>query len=228
MVRALATDLGGVDRIETSLLLTAGDVAGPASFEYLGDELTMRFAVHVDGTDRPARPFTDPEPIEFPAPFGRRLAYLFPFSDQVLYPRTVGATTVTTRLAINPPLVASLLATLVRTNAARLLRSRMARRIAARRSASQPSRDQHEQFALRVDVYRDNQRGTLGLVGPAQAAGAAAGASATVRALLHGEASEPGAWMPEQVLAPATFFQHLAKCQLVVRRANAGDFDTVA
>ena len=60
--------------IETSLLLSASDASGPASFDYFVKELTMPFAVHVDGANRPAQAFSDPRVIEFPSPFGPRSA----------------------------------------------------------------------------------------------------------------------------------------------------------
>jgi saccharopine dehydrogenase (NAD+, L-lysine-forming) len=91
MVRAFADALGGADEIETALLLAAGDVAGPASFDYFLQELSMSFDIRVDGEDRLARAFSDPRLVEFPSPVGAQLSYLFPFSDQVLYPRTIGA-----------------------------------------------------------------------------------------------------------------------------------------
>jgi hypothetical protein len=53
-------------------------------------------------------------------------------------------------------------------------------------------------------------------MGGAQADAAAAGASATVRALIEGEVSEPGVWMPEQVIDPPGFFLHLARHGLTV------------
>lgn len=58
IVRALPNELGAADTIETSLLLSAGDATGPASFEYFLQELTMPFDVHVDDADRPARAFS--------------------------------------------------------------------------------------------------------------------------------------------------------------------------
>ena len=119
IVRAVADTLGGADVIETSLLLSASDASGPASFDYFVKELTMPFAVHVDGVDRPAHAFSDPRVIEFPSPFGPRSAYLFPFSDQVLYPRTMGAQTALTRLAIEPARLGRLLAASVRLGAVR-------------------------------------------------------------------------------------------------------------
>jgi hypothetical protein len=67
IVRALAHTLGGADVIETSLLLSASDVSGPASFDYFVKELAMPFAVHVNGV-RPSsarirRPARDRVPL---------------------------------------------------------------------------------------------------------------------------------------------------------------------
>ena len=103
IVRALADTIGGTDSIETALLLSADDVTGPSSFDYLLHELSLTFGIHVDGADRPARAFTSPRIVGFPARLGARRAYVFPFSDQVLYPRTMGTRTVVTRLSIDPP-----------------------------------------------------------------------------------------------------------------------------
>jgi len=79
---ALARTLGGTDTIDTSLLLAADDRTGRASFADFLQELAMPFDVHVDGPDRPARAFSDPRLVEFPAPIGPQRAYLFPFSDR--------------------------------------------------------------------------------------------------------------------------------------------------
>ena len=81
----------------------------------------MRFNVYVDGVDRPARPYTSPRMVEYPAPVGPRRGYVFPFSDQVLYPRTMGARTVVTRLSVAPPRMSRLLALLARTGSTRLV-----------------------------------------------------------------------------------------------------------
>ena len=93
IARALADVLGGADAIETALLLSASDVTGPASFDYFLKELSMPFDIRVGGEDRPARAFSAPQIVDFPSPAGAQLAYFFPFSDQVLYPRTIGAMT---------------------------------------------------------------------------------------------------------------------------------------
>jgi saccharopine dehydrogenase-like NADP-dependent oxidoreductase len=215
IVRALANTLGGADVIETSLLLSAADAAGPASFDYFLKELTMPFEVHVNDVDRPAHGFSDPRVIEFPAPFGPRSAYLFPFSDQTLYPTTMGARTVLSRLAIEPARLGRVLAALVRFGATPLVAPESVRRALTRsRARHAPTKD--TRFALRVDVIHQGRSAHATLVGGAQADAAAAGASATVRALMEGGVSEPGAWMPEQIIDPSGFFSHLARHGLTV------------
>jgi saccharopine dehydrogenase-like NADP-dependent oxidoreductase len=209
MVRALIGRLGGADRIETALLLSAHDLAGPAAFEYFIRELSMPFAIHVDGADRPARTFTAPRLVEFPAPIGSRPAYLFPFSDQVLYPRTTGAQTVLCRLAIEPPSVARLLATLVQIRATSLLAWRPMRETLARLRGRRAPRT-GAIFALRVDVLHNGRTGCATLIGAAQADAAAAGAVGVLKFLLDTKTLEPGAWMPEQVIDPEPFFSRLA------------------
>jgi saccharopine dehydrogenase (NAD+, L-lysine forming) len=221
VVRAVADTLGGADVIETSLLLSASDTAGPASFDYFLKELTMPFEVHVDGADRPTQAFSDLRLIEFPAPFGPRPAYLFPFSDQVLYPRTMSAQTALTRLAIEPTSLARLLSASVRVAAARPVAGEGVRRaLASRRPNRAPS--ERAGFALRVDVIHDGRSAHATLVGRAQADAAAAGASATVRCLMEGAVSDPGVWMPEQVINPPRFFADLAVHGLTVQLPASG------
>ena len=220
MVRAVADTIDGADTIETALLLTTGDATGPASFDYFLQELTMPFDVHVDGADRPARAFSDPRSVDFPSPVGRRLAYLFPFSDQVLYPRTMHARTALTRLALDPPQMARLLAALVRTGAARVLAREGVRQAIARRRPDRTARP-GAHFALRVDVKHRGQSSYATLVGRAQADATAVGAAGLVRSLLDGEVEEPGAWMPEQVIDSPRFFSYLARHELSVELGRA-------
>jgi len=215
-VRALADILGGADVIETSLLLSASDASGPASFDYFVKELTMPFAVYVDGVDRPAHAFSDARAIEFPSPFGPRSAYLFPFSDQVLYPRTMGAQTALTRLAIEPARLGRVLAAAVRIGAVRLVARERVRNVLAKRRSAHAPNEGAARFALRVDVTQNGRSAHATLVGGPQADAAAAGASATARSLVEGEVSEPGVWMPEQVISPPGFFSRLAEQSLTV------------
>ena len=191
MVRALADELGGADRVETALLLSAGDLTGPASFDYFLQELSMSFRMRIDGEDRPARAFTFPQPVEFPPPVGAQLSYLFPFSDQVLYPRTMGVTTARTRLAIEPAWVSRLLAVLVWTGASHLMAIRWVRHAISRRRKDRPSTNE-ARFALRVDVRCGARSMGATLLGRAQADAAAAGAAGVARLLIEGHVVAPG------------------------------------
>jgi saccharopine dehydrogenase (NAD+, L-lysine forming) len=184
-------------------------VTGPASFDYFLQELAMPFDVHIDGIDRAARAFSDPRPVEFPAPLGVRPAYLFPFSDQVLYPRTMDARTAVTRLAIEPTRLARGLAAALRLGVGRVIAWPLLRHAAARARIGH-SPQPGTVFALLVDVTFNTRSGHATLIGGAQADAAAAGAAAVLRSLLDGEVAEPGAWMPEQVIDPARFFSRLA------------------
>jgi saccharopine dehydrogenase-like NADP-dependent oxidoreductase len=221
MVRALADALGGADEIETALVLAASDVSGPASFDYFIQELSMSFDVRVDGEDRPAHAFSDPRLVDFPPPVGAQLSYLFPFSDQVLYPRTMGARTALTRLAIEPAWLARLLAAIVRTGASRLFAIEGVRHAIARRRHDRPS-SKDARFALRVDVGCGGRWRCATLLGQAQADAAAAGAAGTARLLIEGHVAEPGAWMPEQIVDPGVFLSRLAARGLRVEFSDGG------
>jgi saccharopine dehydrogenase (NAD+, L-lysine-forming) len=209
IVRALTDALGGVDEIETSLLLNAGDVSGPASFDYFLQELAMPFDIHVDGKDRTVRAFSAPRLVEYPAPAGALLSYLFPFSDQVLYPRTMGVRTAVTRLAIEPGWLSKALSVVARTGISRLLSVGAIRHAIARQRKAALS-DKGARFALRVDVRRGQNSRHATLFGQTQANAAAAGAAGVARALIEGEVKQPGAWMPEQVIDPGPFLSRLA------------------
>ena len=209
MVRALADTLGGADAIETALLLGAADVSGPASFDYFLQELAMPFDIHVDGKDRSARAFSAPRLVEYPPPAGAQCAYLFPFSDQVLYPRTMGVSTAVTRLSIEPAWLARLLSIAAQSGASHLLAIKAVRRAIARRRQDRPS-DTGARFALRVDVRCGPRSEHAMLFGHTQADAAATGAAGVARLLIENEVSEPGAWMPEQIIDPGPFLSRLA------------------
>jgi saccharopine dehydrogenase (NAD+, L-lysine-forming) len=215
IVRALAGSLGGADEVETALLLGASDVSGPASFDYFLQELAMSFDIHVDGQDRPARPFSLARVVEFPSPVGAQLAYLFPFSDQVLYPRTIGVRTALTRLAIEPAWLARALSMATWTGASHLLAADVIRKLIARRRRDRPAVE-GARFALRVDVRYGPNSKHASLFGWTQADAAAAGAAGIARVLIEGEAREGGAWMPEQMVDPGPFLARLASRGLKV------------
>jgi hypothetical protein len=119
-------------------------------------------------------------------------------------------------LAIEPARLGRLLAASVRLGAVRLVAQERVRNVLAKRRSDRAPNERTARFALRVDVSHDGRSAHATLVGGPQADAAAAGASATVRSLMEGEVSEPGAWMPEQVINPPGFFSRLAEQGLTV------------
>jgi saccharopine dehydrogenase (NAD+, L-lysine forming) len=119
-----ADRVGDVGRVETNVLLSIGDVFGPASRSYMMDEIVLPYTIQVNGGQQSARAFGTSARVTFPPPLGRRTAYLFPFSDQVFFPDSLGARTALARLALDPPWLGSFLALLVRLGAPSLLRRR--------------------------------------------------------------------------------------------------------
>ncbi len=226
MARRLFDSLGGADEIETALLLPVGDTGGPALFEYFLQELAMSYRIRVDGEDRPARPFSSSRPIDFPPPAGVQRAYLFPFSDQVLYCRTLGARTAVTRLAVDPAWIGRILSTAVRLGVSRLTAVSSVRRVIARvrRQLARPS-SAEPRFELRVDVKHGDRMRCATLIGRSQADATALAAAETARLLIDGYVTTPGAWMPEQVVDPTAFLSRLAARGLKVEfRETAGEY----
>jgi saccharopine dehydrogenase (NAD+, L-lysine-forming) len=109
MARALCDRLNGPpDEIETALLYGMGDQFGADSLGFIMRSATVRFEVALGGTRQPVMPWTRGKSVDFPQPFARRTAYLYPFSDAVMFPRTLGARTSIARLALDPPWIGSL------------------------------------------------------------------------------------------------------------------------
>jgi saccharopine dehydrogenase (NAD+, L-lysine forming) len=124
LARLGADRLGAVESVESNVLLSVGDSFGPASRTYLLEEIALPYAVRIDGTELPMRPFAGSARVTFPRPLGKRTAYLFPFSDQVFFPETLGARTALSRLALEPPWLATLLSVLIRLRVTAMLRRR--------------------------------------------------------------------------------------------------------
>lgn len=211
MARTLADRVGRVDRIETAILLSLGDEYGPDSLHYILEELTRPFSVLEDGRSRDALPFSEGVRVRFPAPVGATTAYLFPWSDVVYYPKTLGARTAIGRFALEPPWAGHLASLLVRAGGRTWLRrpgfaqgNRRAIEWLKRRYAGQ------DRFALAVTVEGAGRTVTMSLTGRRQADATAAGAGELARLLAAGEVSEPGVWLPEQVVSPDRFFEALS------------------
>jgi saccharopine dehydrogenase (NAD+, L-lysine forming) len=211
MAARLARTLGRVDRVETAILLSLGDEYGPDSLLHILDAVTEPFSVLEDGRRHDAVPFTAGRRVAFPAPLGSRTAYLFPWSDAVYYPKTLGARTSVGRFALEPAWAGRLAALLVRIGARRWLKrpafSRGYRGAIDRLGRLNAGEDH---FALVVTADAGGHKMRMTLAGRHQADATAAGAAELGRVLATGEVEQAGVWLPEEILSPDRFFDALA------------------
>jgi len=187
MARAAVERLGGTERLETALLLSADDEFGE---EALG-----------------ASPQKS-HPIVFPT-FGRRCAQPFAWPDQNFYPQTLGVEKAASFLALTPPWVLPVLIQLRRLGLSRhLLTSPLTmsalKLFRLRQSGSGA-------FAGVVHADRDDRRGTLSLTGTNESRATATAAALVVRALFQKRLVVPGVQLPEEVVLPGPFFQELSQ-----------------
>jgi saccharopine dehydrogenase (NAD+, L-lysine-forming) len=211
MAAQMTRAIGRVDYIETAILLSLGDEYGPDSMHHVFESLIQPFRVLEEGRERSAVPFSEPVHVDFSGPFGTRKAYLFPWSDVVYYPKTLGANTSIGRFALEPAWASEFVSLMMRTGARRWLQrpgflrgNRRAIDRLKRRYAG------HDHFALVVTVQGSDRAMKMSLTGRHQADATAAGAAEIARALASGEVAEAGVWLPEQVISPESFFAGLA------------------
>jgi saccharopine dehydrogenase (NAD+, L-lysine-forming) len=227
LARLGADRVGAVESVESNVLLSVGDTYGPASRAYLLEEIAVPYAVRIEGREMPARPFDGAARVNFPPPLGKRTAYLFPFSDQVFFPETLGARTALSRLVLEPPWLGTLLSVLVRLRVTAMLRHRASAEERVQRLNAWLRRRYkgRDWYGVAVEVQGARGRVRASLVGRGQATGTAIAAAAVVRALAEGEVKQPGIWLAEEVVAPGLFFEHLAVRGLVPTVEALDDLD---
>ena len=212
LARLAADRVGPLQSVASNVLLSVGDSYGPASRAYLLEEIALRYAVRIDGREVPMLPFGGSASVKFPTPLGERTAYLFPFSDQVFFPETLGARTALSRLALDPPWLGTLLSVLVRLRVTAVLRRRAGAEERVQRLIGWLKRRYEGRDLYGVVVEVRGARGSIraSLVGHGQASATAIGAAALVRSLAEGEVEQPGVWLAEQVVPTEPFFERLA------------------
>jgi hypothetical protein len=134
------------------------------------------------------------------------MAYLFPWSDAVYYPTTLGVRTSIGRFALEPAWVDRAVVLLVRLARRWLSNTGFVggnRRVVDRLNARYAGRDH---FAITVTGTRRGRSARMTLVSRNQADVTAAAAAELVQALVRGEVDAAGVWLPEQVIDPDRFF----------------------
>lgn len=116
---AVSRQLKQVDRIDISVLYSLKDKAGPNSAEYM-DRLATPFEVMLNGEQKQVYPYTDPLKVTFPGGYTAK-AYRFDTPDQFTLPSTIGAQTVTARIAFDDAMATNLLVLLTRSGIWKLI-----------------------------------------------------------------------------------------------------------
>jgi len=209
MARKLADLTGQIESIETSLLLSIGDEYGADSVVHLLESLQRPFKLFRRGRYESASAFSDGARVVFPS-LGPRTGYVFPWSDVVYYPKTLGAQTTVGRLSIEPRWVNDLLRALVRAGSAGWL-EQQGSLTGARRAVDWLKRilPGGDQFALRVSVQGAGKVAAMSIDGHKQAAVTAASVAVLCRMLAAHEVSEPGVCLPEQIVSVDPFIAAL-------------------
>jgi saccharopine dehydrogenase-like NADP-dependent oxidoreductase len=215
LARLCAERAGGVETIETALLLSLGDAYGADSMAFLMEELAEPYEITVEGRPRRTFAFATSRKVRFPAPVGERRAYAIPFRDQRYYPHTLGARTAVARLAVDPPWVGRAVALLTRLGGRGLAgRGGAEGRVAHVVERLRARHAGEDRFALVVEARGPGGVARAELAGRGQAQATAAGAAAVVEALVAGEV-RPGVWLVEQALDPRRFLERLLRHGLV-------------
>jgi saccharopine dehydrogenase-like NADP-dependent oxidoreductase len=215
MAAWLVRHIGPAEGIHTTVLLSINDEYGPASTEFLLETMTRPFGILDAGNHRTVSPFTEPVQVDFPRPIGRRTAYLFPSSDVVSYPRTLGVTTAIGRYALNPNWVGLVASALVRYRVVPFLRSRLHAREGGALNWLKRLSTGSDIFGLIVTATAPTLTASLTVMGRHQADATAACAAEFCRALCNGHVQKAGVSFSEEVIDPDDFFEKLSTtCRL--------------
>jgi putative NADH-flavin reductase len=110
LARRLKESLGSLDEVDITVLLGTGERHGREAVTWTVRQLTAP----VDRRAQPAR-----RRVHVPT-YGRRSAYVFPFSDQVTLKATLGVRTAATRLCFDSPVLTNLVFAMQRVGILRL------------------------------------------------------------------------------------------------------------
>lgn len=182
----VASDLDGLDRLDLTVLLGAGESHGADAVRWTVEALTREPLVRRPGAARASLPG-----------FGRRQTYPMPFSDQFTLRRTLGVPSVTTRMCLDSRAVSTALFSLAATRGGRrLLRSPAARRFLTASSGRLPIGS--DRFLVMAEGQREGRRRQRWASGSGQSRTTGLVAALAAKALLDG-VSEAGVWHLEQV-----------------------------
>jgi saccharopine dehydrogenase (NAD+, L-lysine forming) len=209
---------GGAHAINVALLLTAGDAFGAAAIDYILEALAHPTTVEYQGHRQELYAYRERRSCEFPSPYGRKLAYRFPFPEQAFFAETLQAQQAANWYTMGSAVVDRLLAVAVRLGLTRLLRSAGVRG-ATRWVFQQLSRvpGGKDDVCALAEAQGPNGTWRVSLASHQESKTTALCALPLVEALYEGRLARPGVWLPEQVVDPTAYLRALTELGLQVQ-----------
>jgi saccharopine dehydrogenase-like NADP-dependent oxidoreductase len=122
MAAQASAHVEGTDAINVALLLSLGDAFGEGAIDYILEALANPTIVEYQGRRQELYAYRERRSCDFPFPFGPRLAYRFPFPEQVFFPETLQTKQAANWYVMNSAAINVFLAVAVRLGLTRLLR----------------------------------------------------------------------------------------------------------
>lgn len=215
LVRQACDQLGPLRHADITVLLGAGEVHGLAAIRWTLDRWGAAFTLQTPAGPRAVRAFGESRPVRLAAPYGRRTAYRFDFSEQHTLPRTLALQSAATWLCFDSRLVTQAFAWMARWRVRHWLPPDGLAKSLAWAAAHAPIGGSG--FVVQVDALSQaGDRASWAVAGDGEAACTAAVAAWVARTLLVGRLA-PGAHHIEEVL---TLDEALAGCAPVLRRVE--------
>lgn len=182
LVRQARNTFEHLDHVSIGIMLGLGDSHGKAAIEWTVDSLADTFEVMEAGERVSVKSFTDGRTIDFGGGLGKHRAYRFPFSDQVMLPRTMSTSSIATRLCFDSHIATSLVAFMTKLGLTKFFRGKFIRSIVVK--AFEKMSYGSDRYALKVDVTgrmdRENKLMQLYVQGRVESSVTASMAAATV------------------------------------------------
>ena len=212
MVRRDVEQLDRADTIHLSYVVAGSGGAGLTVMRTTFLGLQHSFQAWIDGEWQTIQPYSEREPIDFPAPYGRTGVYWFDMPETFTLPQTFPVKTVVTKFGTVPDFYNALTRWVAHGWHPWLLRQKPV--IEFLSHVSHFMTDVTDRFsgigvAIRSEVTGEKDgRPTQvisTLVHPNTAIAAGCGTGSIVQLLLSGQLHRPGVWVVEQVLTTSDF-----------------------
>jgi len=209
---------GGAHTINVALLLSSRDAFGEAAIDYILEALASPTIVEYQGLRKVLSAYRERRQCEFPPPYGRKLAYSFPFPEQAFFAGTLQAKQAANWYAMESAAINTLLLASVRLGFTRLLRKESIRGV-TRWLFQQLSRlpGRKDDVCALAEAQGPNGTWRVSLTSHQESKTTALCALPIVGALYEGRLARPGVWLPEQVVDPTVYLHALIDLGLEVQ-----------